>query len=72
MRARLFGHNGWIQAITFPRNDDDDGSMLASADDEAVHVWNILTNECLHRLSVRRDLSKTTSNLLSSIVLDSQ
>jgi WD40 repeat protein len=50
MRARLFGHAGWIQAITF-RNDD--GSILASIDDDTVRVWNVLTGDCLHRFSVR-------------------
>lgn len=51
IRNRLFGHSGWIQAITF-RNDDD-GSTLASVDDDTVRVWNVLRGDCLHRLSVR-------------------
>ena len=50
IRARLFGHTGWIQAVTF-RNDD--GSILASVDDDTVRIWNIATNDCLQRLSVR-------------------
>ncbi|CAF3433421.1 unnamed protein product [Rotaria sp. Silwood1] len=54
IRARLFGHTGWIQAIAF-RNDD--GSILASIDDDTVRVWNIFSNDCLHRLSIVNDLS---------------
>jgi WD40 repeat protein len=50
MRARLFGHTGWIQAITFCQ---DDGSILASVDDDTVRVWNILSGDCIHRLPVR-------------------
>jgi WD40 repeat protein len=50
MRARLFGHTGWIQAIAFS---DDDGTILASVDDDTVRVWNIFSSDCLHRLSVR-------------------
>jgi WD40 repeat protein len=50
MRARLFGHTGWIQAITFRQ---DDGSILASVDDDTVRVWNILSGDCIHRLPVR-------------------
>jgi WD40 repeat protein len=51
MRARLYGHTGWIQAIAF--RDDDEGSILASVDDDTVRVWNILSENCLHRLRVR-------------------
>ncbi|CAF4441544.1 unnamed protein product [Rotaria socialis] len=54
VRVRLFGHAGWIQAITFR---DDDGSILASTDDDTVRVWNIFSNDCLHRLSIVNDLS---------------
>ncbi|CAF5187455.1 unnamed protein product, partial [Rotaria magnacalcarata] len=54
VRTRLFGHAGWIQAITFR---DDDGSILASTDDDTVRVWNIFSNDCLHRLSIVNDLS---------------
>ena len=52
MRARLFGHTGWIHAIAFPLNEHEDGSLLASADDEMVRVWNIITNQCIHKLAV--------------------
>ncbi|CAF5055183.1 unnamed protein product, partial [Rotaria magnacalcarata] len=41
-------------AITFR---DDDGSILASTDDDTVRVWNIFSNDCLHRLSIVNDLS---------------
>ncbi|CAF3939032.1 unnamed protein product [Rotaria sp. Silwood2] len=54
IRARLFGHTGWIQAVIFR---DDDGSILASIDDDAVRVWNIFSNDCLHRLAIVNDLS---------------
>ncbi|CAF0837935.1 unnamed protein product [Rotaria sordida] len=54
IRARLFGHTGWIQAVVFR---DDDGSILASTDDETVCVWNIFSNDCLHRLAIVNDLS---------------
>jgi WD40 repeat protein len=45
----FFGHAGWIQAISFR---DDDGSILASVDDDTVYVWNIIHSLCLYRLSV--------------------
>jgi WD40 repeat protein len=50
IRARLFGHTGWIQAITF--RDDDDGTTLASADDDTVRIWNIISGNCIHQLPV--------------------
>ncbi len=50
IRARLFGHTGWIQAVTF--RDHDDGTTLASADDDTVRIWNIINGNCLHRLPV--------------------
>lgn len=50
IRNRLFGHTGWIQAIAF-RNDDE-GSILASVDDDTVRVWNVFSGVCLHRLQV--------------------
>lgn len=31
---------------------DSDGTTLASADDDTVRIWNILSGDCLHRLSV--------------------
>lgn len=54
IRNRLFGHTGWIQAIAFRGGGggDDDGSTLASIDDDTVHVWNIFSGVCLHRLQV--------------------
>jgi len=60
MRARLFGHTGWIQAVTF--RGDDDGSILASADDDTVRVWNIFSGNCLHRLPVRIDFLRFVSH----------
>ena len=48
VRSRLTGHAGWIQAVTF----HDDGSTLASIDDDTACIWNIFTGECLHRLPV--------------------
>ena len=48
VRSRLTGHAGWIQAVTF----HDDGSTLASIDDDTACIWNIFTSECLHRLPV--------------------
>ncbi|CAF1255166.1 unnamed protein product [Adineta steineri] len=55
IHARLFGHAGWIQAVTF--RDDDEGSTLASVDDESVRVWDIFTGDCIHRLSIINDFS---------------
>jgi len=49
IHSHLFGHVGWIQALSF-RNDN--GSILASVDDETVHVWNIISGLCLHQLPV--------------------
>jgi WD40 repeat protein len=66
VRARLFGHTGWIQAITF-RSDDDDGSILASVDDDTVRVWNIFSENCLHRLQVRISLFKFVSDVFFSL-----
>ncbi|CAF0735576.1 unnamed protein product [Adineta ricciae] len=57
IHARLFGHIGWIQAIAFRDGDNDDGSILASVDDESVCVWNILSGDCIHRLSLVNDLT---------------
>lgn len=51
IRTRLFGHTGWVQAVSF-RNDEE-GATLASADDDTVRVWNVIRGECLRRLSVR-------------------
>ena len=51
VRNRLLGHTGWIQAMSCRH---DDGSILASVDDETVYVWNILSGRCLQRLPVRR------------------
>ncbi|UJR26955.1 hypothetical protein I4U23_008262 [Adineta vaga] len=57
IHARLFGHTGWIQAIVFRNGDEDNGSILASVDDDSVRVWNILSGECIHRLSLVNDLT---------------
>jgi len=53
IQTRLFGHSGWIQALTFR---DDDGSILASIDDDTVHIWSIFSGDCIHRFSVRISL----------------
>jgi WD40 repeat protein len=65
IRARLFGHTGWIQAIAF--RGDEDVSILASVDDDTVRVWNIFSENCLHRLQVRISLFKFVSDAFFSL-----
>lgn len=55
--------------MAFSDHEGDDGSILASTDDEAVRVWNILSGECLHRLSVNVRMSPCVKILSIKSVL---
>lgn len=68
MHSRLFGHEGWIQALTFRA---DESFVLASVDDETVCVWNIVAGVCSHRLKVR-SVSVETAMVVCVIHLDRQ